>query len=451
MTASVTPDTATAPLQPGLMVLHGNRPEDLRALLVAWLRRHPLAPLESEVVLVQSNGIAQWLKLALAADPAHPAGGGLGITAAMDLQLPAQFLWRAYRAVLGRDSVPERSPLDEAPLTWRLMRLLPTLLARPGFEPLARFLDEGASAPGAPEPDDLPVRKRHQLAQRLADLYDQYQVYRADWLQDWAAGRDQLRSLRHGTRALPGDQRWQALLWRALLEDAGPQGLAGSRAGVHQRFLDALAARPGWRPPGLPRRVVIFGISALPAQTLQALHALAGQVQVMLFVHNPCRHHWSDIVADQDLLRGAYKRQARRPGMPLALDAAALHQHAHPLLAAWGKQGRDYLHLVDSLDDPDRYREAWQGVGDGRIDLFSDGHDAEEAAAPGLLQQLQSDILHLRPLAETRALWPAVDPARDRSLRFHGAHSAQRELEVLHDQLLARFDADPTLQPRDVS
>ncbi|MDA7418381.1 exodeoxyribonuclease V subunit gamma [Xenophilus arseniciresistens] len=436
-----------SPLQPGLMVLHGNRPEDLRALLIAWLRQHPLAPLENEVVLVQSNGIAQWLKLALAAHPDDPAGGGLGITAAMELQLPAQFLWRAYRAVLGRSDVPERSPLDEAPLTWRLMRLLPTLLDEPGFEPLARFLAGGA--PGAGD-EDIRARKRHQLAQRLADLFDQYQVYRADWLQDWAEGRDQLRTLRHGDRPLPPDQRWQAQLWRALLAEVGPAGQAGSRAGVHQRFIAALAdaqqQKDAPRPPALPRRVVVFGISALPAQTLQALQALAGHMQVMLFVHNPCRHHWSDIVADQDLLRGAYKRQARRPGMPAVLDEAALHQHAHPLLAAWGKQGRDYLHLVDSIDEPDRYRAAWQGVGAGRIDLFSD----DEEAAPGLLQQLQDDILNLRPLAETRALWPAVVPAQDVSLRFHSAHSAQREVEVLHDQLLARFDADPTLQPRDV-
>ncbi|WP_295374590.1 exodeoxyribonuclease V subunit gamma [uncultured Pseudacidovorax sp.] len=432
------------PLQPGLMVLHGNRPEDLRQLLVAWLARHPLAPLEDEVVLVQSNGIAQWLKLALAADPAR---GGLGITAAFDVQLPAQFLWRAYRAVLGADTVPERSPLDEAPLAWRLMRLLPALTARaaeadPRFAPLARFL--------AHDPES---RKCHQLALRLADLFDQYQVYRADWLQDWAAGLDQLQTLRGGTRPLPEDQQWQARLWRALLDDLGTgaqadaaQGLAGSRAGVHQRFIDALAAHEGPPPSGLPRRVIVFGISALPAQTLQALAALARHAQVMLFVHNPCRHHWTDIVADQDLLRGAYRRQARRPGMPAVLDEAALHQHAHPLLAAWGKQGRDYLHLIDGFDEPDRYRGAWSGIGSGRIDLFSD----DTPPGHSLLRQLQDDILELRPLAETRARWPAVDPARDTSLRFHTAHSPQREVEVLHDQLLARFDADPTLQPRDV-
>ena len=67
-----------------------------------------------------------------------------------------------------------------------------------------------------------------------------------------------------------------------------------------------------------------------------------------------------------------------------------------------------------------------------------------------LLGQLHNDILDLRPVEESRTHWPAVDPAKDHSLRFHVAHSAQREVEVLHDQLLAAFSADPTLRPRDV-
>ncbi|MGC4012223.1 MAG: exodeoxyribonuclease V subunit gamma [Pseudomonas sp.] len=173
-------------LTPGLMVIHGNHPEALRDLLVQWMSLHPLAPLENEVILVQSNGIAQWLKLALGRDVAD---GGCGVTAALDVQLPAQFLWRAYRGALGRDEIPEVSVLDKGPLTWRLMRLLPTLLERDEFATLQRFLA-----------DDADLRKRHQLAERLADLFDQYQVYRADWLEDWAASVDQLR-LANGTPA----------------------------------------------------------------------------------------------------------------------------------------------------------------------------------------------------------------------------------------------------------
>ena len=145
----------TTALTPGFMIVHGNRLDDLRDLAVSWMRRYPLAPLESERVLVHSNGIAQWLKLALAEDPREDGGGGGGIAAALEVQLPAQFLWQAYRAVLGRESIPEVSELDKAPLTWRLMRLLPGLLERPEFRTLQRFLA-----------DDADLRKRHQLAER---------------------------------------------------------------------------------------------------------------------------------------------------------------------------------------------------------------------------------------------------------------------------------------------
>lgn len=413
---------STQELVPGLIVIHGNRLEELRALAVDWMRAHPLQPLENEVLLVQSNGIAQWLKLALA------GRDGCGIAAALDVQLPARFLWQAYRSVLGRDAIPQRSLLDKAPLTWRLLRLLPGLLDDATFAPLRRFLA-----------DDDDLRKRYQLAERLADLFDQYQVYRADWLADWEAGRDRLVTSRHGERPLADDDaRWQPALWRALLADVGAEHLAQSRAGVHPRFIKQLS-KLDTAPQGLPRRIVIFGISSLPAQMLEALAAVARFSQVLLCVHNPCRYHWGDIVEDKDLLRHEYRRQQRKSENAIVFDSASLHQHAQPLLAAWGKQGRDYIHLLDQYDEPQRYRDRVE-----RIDLFIPGPDDT------LLGQLQNDILDLRPLEERRALPQPVDTTRDRSLRFHIAHGAQREVEALHDQLLACFDEDASLRPREV-
>ncbi|MDI2593639.1 exodeoxyribonuclease V subunit gamma [Pseudomonas sp. 681] len=416
-------------LNAGFMVVQSNSLDELRSLVISVMRRFPLAPLENEIALVQSNGIAQWLKLALAEDPEDDDLGGCGIAAAIDVQLPGSFMWQLYRMVLGRDEIPVKSLLDKAPLTWRLMRLLPQLINQPHFEPLQRFLTH-----------DSDLRKRYQLSERLADLFDQYQVYRADWLEDWAAGRHQLRNGRGETKALSPANCWQAELWRALLLDVGEQGMAQSRAGVHQRFIERINSLDV-APAGLPPRVIVFGISSLPAQALEALAGLARFSQVLLCVHNPCRHHWADIVADKDLLRHQYKRQARKNGMPVVLDPQTLHQHAHPLLAAWGKQGRDYINLLDSYDDPNSYRAAFR---DGRIDLFS------ESQPHNMLNQLQDDILDLRPLDETRDHWPAVDLTQDKSIRFHIAHSAQREVEILHDQLLERFSADPDLRPRDV-
>ena len=89
-------------MQNGLMVLHSNRLETLTELVADWLARQPLSPLETETFLVQSNGMAQWLKLQLA--------DALGISAGFQFQMPARFLWSAYRTVLGEARVPRTSP-----------------------------------------------------------------------------------------------------------------------------------------------------------------------------------------------------------------------------------------------------------------------------------------------------------------------------------------------------
>ncbi len=190
---------------------------------------------------------------------------------------------------------------------------------------------------------------------------------------------------------------------------------------------------------------MVFGISSLPRQSLEALAVLSRWSQVLMCVPNPCAHYWADIVPEKELLRAAHSRQARREGSPAELSVDLLHLHAHPLLASWGKQGRDFIGLLDEFDSAEAregYLPQFTNIGE-RIDLF------EERDAHTMLQQLQDDIRDLRPLRETQNEWPPVDPAMDESIRFHIAHGPQREVEILHDQLLAAFNADPSLRPRD--
>jgi exodeoxyribonuclease V gamma subunit len=416
----------------GLIVLQGNRMEDLRDLTLQWLGRQPLHPLARSLFLVQSNGIAQWLKTSFAERQGEP---GFGICLGTEVALPARFQWQAYRSVIeaveGSGQVPTTSPYDKTRLRWRLMALLPDALDDPLFAPLARYLR-----------DDDEKRKHYQLAERLADLFDQYQVYRADWLNAWEAGNDILTLPGNRTIPVPDEQRWQPALWRMIGAELSVEQVHTHRGAVHRRFM-AAAEQLTERPDDLPPRIVIFGISSLPQQTLEVLATLAGISEVVLCLLNPCQFYWGEIIETKEVLR-RYARQQRRQGMPADLHHSPdqLHLHAHPLLAAWGKQGRDYLQLLSEHDNTDV--AAMNAVLDQSVDLFL------SPPTDTLLGQLQDDILNLRPLAETQQTWPALDPHHDRSIRFHLCHSPQRELEVLHDQLLAAFAEDATLEPRDI-
>ena len=418
-------DRKKAALPAGFSVIHSNRMEDLRRVAIQWVMRHPLAPLENEVFIVQSNGMAQWLKLALAEND------GCGISAAVSFQLTARFLWQAYRAVLGPNGIPQESPYDKAPLKWRLMRLLKGLSREKGFSAIDQFLSA--------DPDSI---KRYQLACRLADLYDQYQVYRADWLEDWTFGRDQLRNAHGKVEPLPSEQRWQAELWRLIQSDVPDLKRHTSRSGLHRRFLKAARSLPE-RPPALPRRIIVFGISTLPGQALEALHALSQLTQVLFFVHNPCRFYWADIMEDRELLRIEQIRHSTHTGGPKNTAPESTHRHINPLLASWGKQGRDTIGLLYGYDQPEAYRKSFD-----EIDLFDDFAAEKNKDAP-LLHRVQQAILDLTPLPGAHEKKSIISPD-DRSITFKMAYSRQREVEILQDQLLDLFKRNPDLKPKDI-
>ncbi|MDO8777992.1 MAG: exodeoxyribonuclease V subunit gamma [Burkholderiaceae bacterium] len=411
-------------LQPGFIAFHSNRSEDLAEVVINWIRRHPLNPLEEEVILVQSNGMAEWVKMELARIG--------GVCAATRVELPSRFLWRTYRQVLGRDAVPSDSPLDKVPMIWRLMQLLPTLIAESDFAPVAGFLK-------ADEPDRM-----LQLAAKLADLFDQYQNYRADWLDAWAKGQDHL-VLANGTLSeLPPEQRWQPQLWRAVLLTLNEQQQQSIRPELHQRVLARLASGEPLAAK-VAQRVIVFGMSQIPWTTLQALAALASHSQVMLAIPNPCRFYWGDIMDGRELLQSQRKRQPFRHGRDLStLPLEDMHAHAHPLLASWGRQGRDFIRQLDVFDDAPQCQLKFDLA---RIDLFD---ETEEDAQTPLLKQVQNRIRDLTPLSEHVEVALA---AGDHSIVFHSAHSKVRELEILHDQLLqllAEPTTDAAMNPRDV-
>jgi exodeoxyribonuclease V gamma subunit len=432
-------------LTPGFILLQSNRLEVLRQLLIDWLKTNPLAPLENETVLVQSNGMAQWLKLGLAS-ARTPSGGGLGIAAAVETLFPARLQWQCYRAILGADKVPQDAPLDKNLLVWRLMRLLPAQLNTPEFEPLRHYI--GANDLTCHSIDE---RRLYQLSLRLADQFDQYQVYRADWLLHWQQGHITLPPsdlTPHGA-PLETEQHWQPRLWQAIIADIKaeqPEANAAesfSRAGVHSAFVQA-ANQHTHRPAGLPRRIIVFGLSAIAPQILDVLAVIARWTQVIVCLQNPCQHYWGDIIDGNQLFATAYRgnlqRKYSRPSAP-----EDLHTQANPLLAAWGRQGRDLMRLLDAFEDQASTFETTRN-----LSLATFESPCPPMAPPSLLAQIQDDILALRNPTELQEQLRRLQPDDTPSVQFHIAHSPLREVEILHDQLLAALQKDPSLSPSDI-
>lgn len=407
-----------------LRVYHSNRLDVLEALMEFIVERERLDdPFEPEMILVQSTGMAQWLQMTLSQK--------FGIAANIDFPLPASFIWDMFVRVL--PEIPKESAFNKQSMSWKLMTLLPQLLEREDFTLLRHYLT-----------DDSDKRKLFQLSSKAADLFDQYLVYRPDWLAQWETG--------HLVEGLGEAQAWQAPLWKALREYTDELGQPRwHRANLYQRFIETLESATTC-PPGLPSRVFICGISALPPVYLQALQALGKHIEIHLLFTNPCRYYWGDI-KDPAYLAKLLTRQRRHSfedrELPLFRDSENAGQLfnsdgeqdvGNPLLASWGKLGRDYIYLLSDLESSQE------------LDAFVD------VTPDNLLHNIQSDILEL----ENRAVAGVnieefsrsdnkrpLDPL-DSSITFHVCHSPQREVEVLHDRLLAMLEEDPTLTPRDI-
>lgn len=241
------------------------------------------------------------------------------------------------------------------------------------------------------------AEKLWQLCQQLAATFDRYIAHRPQMLRAWDAGH------------IEDGEEWQARLWLTLGENAAHP------AALIERARAAVKSQPA-------PRCAVFGLSSLAPTYLDFLALLSQRRDVHLFLLAPTEHYWGDLQSEREKVR--FLAWCQRNGK---LAGAEHIDEGHPLLASLGKVGRDFH--------------------DALIDLPTGGeHDYfEPTDDETLLARVQNDILELRAHAESRTL-----TASDQSLRLHACHSPVRELEVLHDQLLAMFAADPTLTPRDI-
>jgi exodeoxyribonuclease V gamma subunit len=347
--------------------------------------RTPLrSPLDREIIVVQSRGMERWVSMELARH--H------GVCANVYFPFPNRFIHDIFSLLL--PSMPKASPFDRPATTWGIMKLLPELMKQSGFEALAYYLSDGDEG-----------RKQYELADRIADTFDQYLLFRPEMVLGWEKGKD---------------THWQATLWRALVHEYG----AHHRAAYGEALLKGLR-QGSISPKGLPQRVTLFGISALPRFHLAVLEGISPWVDVYLYLLNPCQEYWGHILSDQEMARIKHRSEAT------STNGEILHlEGGNRLLATMGALGREFFELVQGFDPEE-------------TTSFMDPGDET------LLARIQRDILYLDAKGQASEIHEGME-GQDDSLQIHSCHSPMREMEVLYDAVLAMFERDPDLAPRDI-
>ncbi len=383
---------------PGIHLYSSNRLETLADTFAELLLSQPLPPLQQETVLIQSRGMARWLAMETASR--------LKIWANCDCPFPNAFINKIYKLIL--PDIPDVSPYDKEYILWHVMDILPEIRDDSHFIKVASYLESG---------DEL---KLYQLSYEIADLFDQYTLFRPRMILDWE----------DNTKQAPDDTVWQALIWCRLMDRLRQNQLPlhCHRAGLLQLFQEKVID-PAFDHAILPPRVSVFGISSLPPYHLTVLAALAHHIDLHFFIMNPCKEYWFDIIADRDIVKISRQEAANQDTLHL--------KQGNSMLASMGHLGRDFMAMLQEFNSED-------------LELFKDPGD------DFLLSNIQQDIFYLRENPEA-SLEPAHNKKKiennDASLIFHSCHSPMREVEILFDQLLEIFDKTDSgepIEPRDI-
>lgn len=377
-----------------LYLYQSNKVERLLAQLVALLLEQDVSPLEHETIVVENPGLAHWLKMQLASS--------LGIAANLEFPMPSRFFWQIQRQLM--PGLAQDSVFNKDSLTWLIVECLQddALMEQTEFKLLQAYL-----LPNESDTASEQALKTYRLASTIADLYDQYLVYRPDWIESWQAQTFEIDG------EVLTDQKWQGILWQYLIEKVTHKGLPDRhRANMVSDFISTLTQADASQ---LPKRVIFFGFTTLPKHQIDALQLLSQNMDVHLLTPNPCQYYWGDVVSE------TVQARLRARNVPLPLVDAG-----NDLLASLGQLGQDFQRLL--LDVPDIQEQS----------LF---------LANGVGNQLQRIQDHILNLQQPQAL--LVEDGLDDSIQIVGCHSPMREVEVLHDHLLSVLESGD-VAPQDV-
>ena len=343
-------------------------------------------------IVTQTQGMNSWLKIRMADQ--------LGITAGCDFLKPNELIQQLFQVLGGK----YHGVLSKENLTW----LLFGIFGETQF--IQRFPDVSCYYQNGGYDKDL---KRLTLAEKIADLFDQYQIYRSEMICQWNLAKED---------EIPGSE-WQQYLWvRAKtisfdkLPDKTAQGQYIKKSLANTAHQTSLTDR-------MPA-IHIFGLSIITEYHLEILQEAAKYTDVIFYFLNPAPEvYWFEDRSEKQL--ALY----RKKGYELSFLSTG-----NPLLSGWGKVIQDMFSLLFKHDD------------------FLNTYNDVSWAGPGnhtLLGCIQGDIYLNSATAERNQLNQAL--LSDGSLMISSCYTISREVEALYNYLVHLVDLrKEKLSPRDI-
>lgn len=358
-------------MEPNFIIYKSNKLENFLGTVVPKIRAlAEKAPLKKKYIVVQSDGMARWLTLKVTSE--------LGAFANFEFVSPDVFLRNFAGKFL---KINPADIYNKKNAEWALYSLL-------------RNEKSGAIGKYIGGNDARAFR----FSRTLADLFEQYFVYRPNMMKSWQEENPEMPSDR--------DEAWQFEIFRRLAEvkNIGTSGFA-------QLFNEKCKDAP-LNNADYPDELILFGISIMNSYQLGMFGSLSRFFPVYLFSMSPSQAYFS--VSKE---KGGFKQTEENQGF-------SENTLPDTFFGRFCAAGLDFFNFVLTNDLPE-------------TDKF------ETPEGNTLLASLQRDILNDAEIPEKIE--------NDDSVQIISCRDKMREIEVLKDKLLELFKENKDLKPEDIA
>ena len=355
--------------------------------------RKPLTDVfQPHYIITQTKGMNNWLKVQLS--------DRLGIVANCQFFKPNDIVNHLYYLLDG----PRDHILSVDSLQWLLYGLLDETNFKKRFPFISKYYDGQVEI------------KRMTLAEKIADLFDQYQIYRPEMINEW----NELQF------TVDDQSNWQKYLWIEVKDRVG--GKMPDKTKVGRHIIDSLKNPVHQKKlEDLIPKVDFFGISIITAYHLEIFQELARYVDVSFHLLNPAPSiYWFDDKSPSEIAR--WKNAGK-----LTIQDGEDFIEGNPLLTNWGRVVQDTFGLFF------------------KDDSFLNEYDDSgiEPYPTTLLAKIQHDIYNNSVLEERNVI--SIANLNDGSVSINSCYTIVREVEVLYNYLVHLVNSRPNnLSARDI-
>jgi len=353
-----------------LLHLSNNMNQLIKNELLPLIDQASADPLIPERIIVQSQGTSAFLKKEITKNR--------GVICNLDLPFLNNFVNEILEKNLAEP--PEIEFFQPEIMCWQIYSILEDIEDK--YSILNRYI--------AGRNRDL---KRFQLAEKIARVFDNYQIYRPHIPLKWEKGD------------IKKDESWQAEIWCELTRDRI------SRARGFYNFIENGELSPDFNRD----HISIFGIPAMAPVYLCFFKKLSHFIDIHYF--NLCYNYskeYEKLPLNKEKFCSLYKFDlAANPGQ----------EYENSFLASNGQSGLEFNRLLISIADQNIRKKV-------------------ERSPVNLLNVIQNSVYNDERKVSLKS---------DDSIRIHQTHNKMREMEVLYNNLLNIINKDESVRPGDIT